>query len=318
MARGVELRAIFLRFGFVSLRTMTIFINPLSYQFATVIVSFNSGAYLLRAVQSVLLADIGDKAICSEIIIVDNGSSDDSLAAIEVLVPKVTQARIRILRNDKNLGFANAANRGWRASSAPVVLFLNPDCEIASGLSIRGALERAIDARVGVSSVALTNEDDSIQAPSFRKHPTPWRAIAQASGLSRLVPAWGVNMPPSRWGESEACSGAFMLMRRDVLERLQGFDEGYFLHCEDLDLCRRVTQAGLRVYISSQERVLHTKGTSSVAVPELVARAKFEGMRRYFEKFDAAATPRWLTALLMWGLRRQLHKALSAAKPTAK
>lgn len=297
---------------------MTSTLLPLNYQLATVIVSFNSGHYLLRAVQSVLAARISDQAIASEIVIVDNGSSDNSLAAIEALAaenPPHTQ--IRIVRNDKNLGFAAAANRGWQTARAPVVLFLNPDCVIASGASIAATLQRILEPTIGIASLALTNEDGSIQAPSFRKHATPWRAMVQASGVAHWVPAWGVNMPPQLWYTSEACSGAFMLMRRPVLEQMGGFDEGYFLHCEDLDLCRRVTQAGLRVQITAEERVLHTKGTSSVAVPELVARAKFDGMRRYFEKFDAANTPAWLTAVLMWGLRRQLNRALVAAKLTS-
>ncbi len=94
-------------------------------------------------------------------------------------------------------------------------------------------------------------------------------------------------------------SGALMLLPRHLFQRLNGFDTGYFLHCEDLDLCRRVRDAGWRVMLAGAVRVVHAKGTSSRHRPIFVSRYKHRGMWRWFRKFDPAA--RWpLIAQVVW------------------
>ena len=100
----------------------------------------------------------------------------------------------------------------------------------------------------------------------------------------------------------EAVSGACMALPREVFARLGGFDESYFLHVEDLDLCRRVRDAGLRVAIAHEIRVVHAGGSSSRHRPLFVARHKHRGMWRYFDKFDPAARSGWLRALVWSGI----------------
>ena len=87
----------------------------------------------------------------------------------------------------------------------------------------------------------------------------------------------------------DAVSGALMMIPRALFQRLGGFDEGYFLHCEDLDLCKRVRDSGATVVCATDVRVVHVKGTSSRARPVFVARHKHRGMWRWFVKFDPAA-----------------------------
>ncbi|MEP6941023.1 MAG: glycosyltransferase family 2 protein, partial [Rudaea sp.] len=108
----------------------------------------------------------------------------------------------------------------------------------------------------------------------------------------RFVPSAGVELRTpaiARVEDVDAISGALILMSRDAFERVGGFDEGYFLHCEDLDLCRRVRDAGYRVVCASEIRVLHAKGGSSRQRPVFVAWHKHRGMWRWFNKFDPAA-----------------------------
>lgn len=260
-----------------------------------VIVAFNSGPWLARAVHSALNTT-GVRLVW----IVDNGSTDDS-------VSKLADARTRSLLNGKNLGFATAANIGWRASDARQILFLNPDCELLPDTLSRLSPLLTGENKVGIVSAQLLNSDGSPQPASLRFDPTPKRAIFEALGWRRH----GVHQrPPTDAGllEVEACSGALMLMPRAVLEQCQGFDEGYFLHCEDLDLCRRVRALGYRIMVDTRVRISHAKGTSSVSVPRLVIDAKYRGMLRYFEKFDRAQTPMWLRLSVYAGawLRRQL------------
>ncbi len=256
-----------------------------------VIVAFNSGHWLGRAVVSALAA-----ADVARVIVVDNASSDASLLALP------PDARLSVLNNATNLGFAAAANRGCNAATAVNILILNPDCVLGAD-DIRALMSaRAQEHSVGIISVQLLNSDGSLQQQSLRRDPTPKRAIAESLGWR----ARGIHITaPVDAGivEVEACSGALMLIEKSVFLALKGFDEAYFLHCEDLDLCRRVRLAGLRVLVDTRVRVVHEKGTSSSAVPCLVATAKYRGMLRYFEKFDAtqtAAPLRWLVYLGAW------------------
>ncbi len=252
-----------------------------------IIVAFNSGAWLARAVNSALAANTVDK-----VIVVDNASSDHSIDAL------ATNTRIMVLRNDCNLGFAVAANRGCSAATAANVLILNPDCVLGQSDVTALISARAHQSGVGIMSAQLLNSDGSLQRQSLRRDPTPKRAIAESLGWR----AAGIHVeaPAERAVvEVEACSGALMLLESSVFEAVGGFDENYFLHCEDLDLCRRVRQLKLRVLVDTRVRVVHDKGTSSTAVPRLVARAKYLGMLRYFEKFDAAKTL-WPVRMLVY------------------
>ncbi len=244
-----------------------------------VIVAFNSGAYLKRSVEACLAAsDVEIVWVC------DNASSDQSLEAL----PK--NDRICVLPMGGNLGFGAACNAGWQQSSADIIAFVNPDCEPT--LDQLAQLRQHLDQPgAGIISAQLVNSDGSLQVPSLRRDPTPWRILAHFSGLNRLFPQLAINMAPANSSgvrSVDACSGALMLMRKSLLEQLEGFDEGYFLHCEDLDICRRARALGKRVLVDTRVEVLHAKGTSSAAVPKLVQRAKLLGMQRYFEKFDAA------------------------------
>lgn len=262
-----------------------------------VIVAFNSGPWLARAVESALATHGVDR-----VWIVDNGSTDGSLSTL-------TNPRVQCLLNEKNVGFATAANRGWRASTAEQVLFLNPDCELAPD-DLRQLTQTLInEPKVGVASAQLLNSDGSAQQASLRFDPTPKRAIFEALGWRSR----GVHRQPPKIGdlvEVEACSGALMLMPRAVLEHCHGFDEGYFLHCEDLDLCRRVRGLGYRILVDTRVRIPHAKGTSSTSVARLVIEAKYRGMLRYFEKFDRANTPSWLSACVYAGAWLRRHIAL--------
>ena len=100
----------------------------------------------------------------------------------------------------------------------------------------------------------------------------------------------------------DAVSGALMLIRRRVFDGIAGFDEGFFLHCEDLDLCRRARDAGARVVCANDIRVVHRKGTSSRTRPIFVARHKHRGMWRWFTKFDPASKNPVLRGIVWTGL----------------
>jgi GT2 family glycosyltransferase len=114
----------------------------------------------------------------------------------------------------------------------------------------------------------------------------------------------GVTLPPPGHGLEpvDAVSGALMLVPRAVFDQIGGFDEGYFLHAEDFDLCRRVRDSGFRVACDNSITVKHGKGGSSRHRPLFVARHKHRGMWRWFTKFDPAARNPLLRAVVWAGL----------------
>jgi GT2 family glycosyltransferase len=243
-----------------------------------------------------------------EVIVVDNASRDGSIERLRERFAQNTA--LRILHNEENLGFGAACNRGAAAARGDAVLLLNPDCAVEAGTIAQLRTMLAADARVGLVGVLQTDAAGHIDPASRRRDPTFRRALMTASGLARFASRWpalaGVEMPadgnPEPVEPVDAISGALMLLPRDVFEQVGGFDEGYFLHCEDLDLCRRVRDAGRRVVCANTVRVVHGKGGSSRHRPVFVAWHKRRGMWRWFNKFDPAARHPALRVLVWCGI----------------
>lgn len=260
-------------------------------QLSVVVVSHDSDTVLARCLESLRL----QRGVQVEIVLVDNGSRRP---------PENMQGVDRLLRNQGNPGFAVACNQGAAQASAPWLLFLNPDCfpapdDLARLLAIGESANR--DGSLGVLGVQLLNTDGSEQAASERRDPRPSHVLCIDQGgrgaTSREVSA------ACEYTDVEAISGALMLLPRTAFDAVGGFDEGYRLHFEDLDLCRRLRQHGLRVRFASALRITHLKGTSSRRRPLWVAWQKHRGWRRYFERFDAQAMnapARFGFRLLIW------------------
>lgn len=255
-----------------------------------IIVNYNAGTHLRDCLQT-LPPD-------SNIIIVDNASHDNSLSLVEAL----SKSNIHILRNTTNLGFATACNIGAQASQGEYLLFLNPDCRLEPNTidELTLALNSAPD--IGMVGGLLLNPDGSEQAGGRRSVPTPWRSFTRAFGLSKLVPKYFKDFNlhqhplPDTPIAVEAISGACMLMKRNTFEQLGGWDQAYFLHCEDLDLCMRYRGAGYRILFVPSARIIHYKGVCSQAQPLKVEWHKHKGMLRFYHKFFRHQYP----GPLMW------------------
>jgi len=274
------------------------------------IVAADSGAMLRGCVARVLAGDVP-----VEVIVVDNASRDGVPQAIER--EYANDPRVRVLYNDANLGFGPAVNRGAAIAQGEALLVLNPDCLLQADSIARllGVLHEHPDA--GVIGAVMVDEQGGPDPASHRRDPLLRRALMTMSGLAKREtrdPRYaGVNVPgpmPDRTVEVENVSGALMLMPRAVFGKLGGFDEGYFLHCEDLDLCRRARDAGYKVLLAGNVRVLHGKGGSSAHRPVFVSHHKHRGMWRWFKKFDPAARNPLTRALVWCGI--WLHFALTA------
>lgn len=268
---------------------------------SVVVVNYNAGMLLAEGVRPLLDAGVASFTV------VDNGSTDGSLEPLRELLP--AEPRLRLIANHDNRGFAAANNQGATAASTDYLLFLNPDCRMtAAGLARMVAL---LDAHpdVGMAGPLVLNVDGSEQRGCRRRLPDPQRALMRV--LGRIGPdgdgkVSGFDLTgtplPKEPTTVEAISGACMLMRRELFERMGGWDTGYFLHCEDLDLCMRIGQAGSKILFVPDVSVTHVQGVSSRRRPVFVLWHKHRGMWRYYRKFLQAHEPRWLTVLVWLGI----------------
>lgn len=242
-----------------------------------------------------------------ELILVDNASRDGVPQALARAHEH--DERLRVIYNHANLGFGPAINVAARHARGDTLLILNPDCLLESD-----TLNRMLDALrtrpdAGLVGAVVCDADGTPDPASWRRDPLLRRSLNAMTGRAERevedVRHEGVDVPgpiPDAVIEAENVSGALMLLPRAVFERLHGFDEHYFLHCEDLDLCRRVRDAGYTVWLAGNVRVLHAKGGSSAHRPVFVSYHKHRGMWRWFRKFDPAARRPAMRALVACGI----------------
>ncbi len=271
----------------------------MSTALSTIIVNYNAGSLLRDCVASLLNCPLD-----IEIIVVDNASVDSSLDALAGLP-------VRIIRNPDNRGFAAACNIGMRAASGSFLLFLNPDTCFEPG-ALSGLLDAMrADGQAGMAGGLLVNPDGSEQAGGRRAIPTPWRSFVRGFGLARFSNRWPKlffdfhlhKQPlPLQPVEVEAISGACMLVAREAIADVGEWDEGYFLHCEDLDWCMRFRQKGWKILFVPSARIMHIHGGCSYSRPIFVEWHKHKGMMRFYRKFFRHQYPGGLMVLVAVGV----------------
>ncbi len=217
----------------------------------------------------------------AEIRVIDNASQDGTLDLIQRHA--AMDARVRFIGNPDNPGFAVGCNQGAKESASPWLAFVNPDLMVeVDTLSRLRAHALALDGEV-LLGVELMDEAGVHDEAARRRDPDFAAMLASPTRATKL----GIANDGSALQTVDAVSGALMLLPRTLFDRLAGFDEGYRLHAEDLDLCRRARVAGATVAIANDIRVLHVRGVSSRARPLFVEWHKHRGLWRYFRKFEA-------------------------------
>jgi GT2 family glycosyltransferase len=258
-----------------------------------------------------LLIDCLDSALsqASEVVLVDNASQPEPF---ERLIARFdSDSRLQVIRSAENRGFAAGCNLGAELSTQPYLLFLNPDC-----ILIAGSLNRlcaAIQDHPGTALAGglLTYANGREQGGGRRAVPTPWRSFVRAFGLARLSKRWPKlfndfhlhQQPlPQAPIAVEAISGACMLVSRQAVHDFGLMDEGYFLHCEDLDLCMRARQHGWQILFVPDARIVHHKGGCSRERPVFVEWHKHRGMIRFYQKHFRHQYPAGLMGLVVAGV----------------
>jgi GT2 family glycosyltransferase len=213
------------------------------------------------------------------IVVVDNASTDDSLAAAEAAAISL---KVTFLRNAQNMGFAVACNQGARESMADYVLFLNPDAVVfVDSISTSIAfLEKPESKHIGIVGIPLV-DDSNLPVRNSCRFPTPQMFFRELLGLHYLFPSRFPGHVQLEWAHDESRKvdhviGAFYLVRRCVFDALHGFDERFFVYKEDLDFSLRANKAGWESYFLADTRAYHRGGGSS---EQIKAKRLFYGLR---------------------------------------
>jgi O-antigen biosynthesis protein len=237
-----------------------------------------------------------------EIVVVDNNSGDHSQAMVESEFPEVRWVGLK-----SNIGFGKACNVGARLARGANLLLLNPDTVVAKDTLRECVSFLQSHPRLGVLGPRILNSDGSLQVSCRRSFPTPLVAFYRFAGLSRLFPrsrTFGrynlTYLDPDESAQVDAISGSFMLLPRKVYLEIGGFDEQFFMYGEDLDLCRRVHEAGYEVWYFAGAQIVHFGGRSS-SQRSVRSRAHFyEAMLLFSRKYRhlrEAFLPGWLVYL---------------------
>jgi GT2 family glycosyltransferase len=258
---------------------------------AAILVNYNAGGELARALRSIADEMAGRPW---EAVVVDNASVDGSAESVDSFAPQV-----RLVRNSENVGFARGVNQGLAASSAPLVLIMNPDCRLVAGAV--AALRDVLEGHPGcaIAGPRILNPDGSVQG-SARGDPdmltglfgrttllrrlAPFLAVARRNIVVEDVIRSGTSSMMVDW-----LSGACLLAHRGALEDVHGFDERFFLYWEDADLCRRLRDRGHHVRYVPGATAIHRVGQSSRTARTFAIRAFHRSAYLYYATHVAPA-----------------------------
>ncbi len=285
-------------------------------ELSVIVVSYNTRQLLDECLASLYAAEAPPGGM--EIIVVDNASADGSVVMVAEKYPDVV-----LLAGDDNVGFSAANNRGSAVARGEYLRFLNSATVVAAGALVKPLAYMRDHPNVGALTVRLVYPNGERDPDNHRGFPTPWNSLCHFTGLSRLFP----NSPRfngyfrsyedfDRVHAVPVIAGSYMMMPRALDRQLGGWDETYFFYGEDIDYCYRIHQAGYEIIYYPLVEVLHYKGASSglrkesadIARPPKetrvkVARESVRAMQVFYRKFYGDKYPRWVTALVLAGIR---------------
>lgn len=237
--------------------------NRMIPQLDIVIVNWNAGDYLRECIQSMKNA-ITSSFELKNIVIVDNASSDNSLADVNVI-----DLPVKIIRNDSNVGFGKACNTGVWSCNSEYLLILNPDTRLFSNSidPVIQFMQKEENKEIGMVGVQIIGEDGNISRNCAR-FPTPIGSIYRSIGMDRLLPKIFKTHFMVEWDHKDSrvvdqIMGSFIILRRDLYEKLKGYDDDFFVYYEDLDLAYRGFKLGYKNYYLAEAQVYHKGGGTS-------------------------------------------------------
>jgi hypothetical protein len=253
-----------------------------------IIVNYNVKEFLQNLLNSISKAS-GNLTI--ETIVVDNASTDGSVEVIRDNYPEVD-----LIASESNLGFGAANNLALERAKGKYLLLINPDTIVKEDTFTKliNYLEQVPD--IGMIGCKVLNPDGTLQLSCRRSFPGPWTSFTKVTGLSRLFPNSRLfakynltYLDPDESYEVDAISGAFMMFRREVYEKIGGFDPQFFMYGEDLDLCYRTQQAGYKVFYYPETEIIHYKGESTKRSSLDETKVFYDAMHLFVKKHFSAS-----------------------------
>ncbi|MCL5783784.1 MAG: glycosyltransferase family 2 protein [Patescibacteria group bacterium] len=273
---------------------------------SVVILNYNTGDYLIKCLKSLMAAK---EEADMDIWVVDNNSSDDSLQKAQKLFPK-----LNYILNQENVGFTKGNNLALRQVKSEYILILNPDTEV-----LPKTLETLLDylenhPQVGAISPKVELSDGSLDWASHRGFPTPLASLLyyvfKNDSLYHLT-----NRDFSQPHEVDSLTGAFILTKKEVLDKVGLFDEEYYMYADDIDLCFRIKKAGYKIIYFSKVKIIHYKGISSgikkhsegLTTADFTAKLRsvnafYETMKIFYRKNLAGHYPFFVNWLVFLGI----------------
>jgi GT2 family glycosyltransferase len=300
-----------------------------------IILSYNTKDITLDAIRSI--EKHYPKEVSSgsyEVIVTDNASTDGSFAAFQEYKKHTKIKVFTPVDNGGNIGFSAGNNKGLPYATGRYILFLNPDTIVYPKTLIHMVDFMDTHPDAGASSCKLVNKDGSMDFNSHRGFPTPWNSFSYFSGLQRLFPKnplfAGYTQGWKDMGsthEVDAIVGAFLLVRREVGEKVGWWDEDYFFYGEDLQFCYDIKKLGYKIYYVGEVTIMHIGGAASgikkksqsVTTANLegktrVQDARFDAMRIFFRKNYSKKYPVIVQKTIYAGIDLLHRYALSRLK----
>lgn len=234
-----------------------------TFDLTIIVVNWNTSDLLVQCLHSIFDDRTSQEALTIEVVVVDNASTDGTVAIVRDQFPQVT-----LVVNQENVGFAQANNQALANCRSPYVLLLNPDTEVLDGALL--ALVDFLEANpgAGAAGARILNPDSSLQSSSYPA-PTLSRELWYLLHLDLLWPyavytmeAWEDDRPQT----VDVLLGACLMVRRHALEESGLLDERFFMYSEEVDLCYRLGKAGWELYWVPQAEVIHYGGQSTQQV----------------------------------------------------
>ena len=266
-----------------------------------IIVNYNAAELLKNCIESIYNET---HEITFDIWVVDNNSSDDSVAMVKENFPEVN-----LLQNADNVGFARANNMAIEEAKTDYVLLLNPDTIICNQAidKVIGYMDQKTE--VGITGCKVLNEDGSIQLACRRSIPTPKVAFFRLTGMSRLFPNSKLMakynltyLDASEPHEVDAVSGAFLMIRGKVIDKIGGLDSDFFMYGEELDWCLRTKKAGWAVMYYPYAQIIHYKGECSKSNSRKATFEFYRSMRLFHKKHFADNHSSIINAIIYVGI----------------
>lgn len=275
-----------------------------------VIVSYRCGPMVCECLQSLREHAPVDGL---RVTVVDNASGDGTADVVRREFPDV-----RLLALDENVGFSAANNLVLRETTAEFVLVLNPDTRVGEGTLDRLLGLMDADSRIGIAGCRLVQEDGTFDHAARRSFPTPTSALGHflRVGRSERAPTSlaAYRAPDVGEGPVDAVNGAFMLIRRAMLDEIGLFDEGYWMYMEDLDLCYRAARAGWVTWYEPSVEAVHIKAGTSGHHRRLRLNYAFHyGMYRYYRTHLAAERSAPFNAVVYDGIGLKFLSSAAAS-----